>query len=463
MDINIRRGIDFQNRVWDSGIGRKFKTTFNWWSGGPINKITFLGLFAVFFLNIFIVSAVFNKNLTPSFSYSAFLVMIADTIEHLGLLDKSSFFSLLSVVSLSIAPISVYLFTRRIIHRHELSAFIATLLFVVPSPISKDGMPLIQALLSGDGAHAVVFAYIPLFLLYFKAFIRSGFFIWGLFSAVGTTLIALTSPFAFFNVLFFFLILTISEGFMGGFRVKIARFLFVIASTIGLSYFWYYPNTITKILLLESVQFATSYFLKVFPLLIPTIPVIGAISFLVFDRREKLQPIFIGAFLFGIYLALSSLSSSFNVTGIFVSDRYSPELSFCLSFLIALTLGILFDFLYQKAKDFIVKKDNPIYSSVFFFGFIACFIAIFAVSFINAEGVRDDIASIYVAKQHSLGVGSIERSGLFSNVSSILSSLVSILTLALLLYILKYYPPVPKSDRSHPTIETELPKTQTIP
>lgn len=435
---NIKRGIYFQNRLWDTKLGKRFKD-LNIWRGSPVGKITFLGLLVVFIINLFICSAIFTKNVTMAFSSSVFLGSIAGFLQRLNIIDKVHFFSTLSVICLSFSPLAIYLFVRRVAYRHELTAFLATLFYVLPNPISPKGMPLIQALLNGDGAHVVVFAFLPFSLLYYKAFLSSGIFVWGFLSILVTGAIMLTSPFAFLNLIIFLSILTVGEGFMGGFRVKFGRFLFVIISSFGLSYFWYYPSAITKIVVLESFRFAASYLWKIFPLLIPAIPIVGSISFLIFDRREKLQPFFLTVFLLIIYLLIVNVSLS-NATGIFMADRYLPEFIFAKSFTVALILGFAFDFLYVKVKIYIRQKNNFMLIILFFLSFISVITYVFLQSFLHINLTRQELATRNVIESYPLGIGGITRIGIFSDISSSLAGLVSIFTLILLLYVFKRYP-----------------------
>ena len=439
MDRNIKRGVKLQNRIFDDRINKTFQDAFRWWTGGRIGKVTVAGFGVVFVINLYLVSAIFNKDLTPAFSSSAFLMSIAQRFHSLGILSVSNFFGLISMVSLSFAPISVYLFVRRVVHRHELTAFFAALLFIIPTPIVPDGVPLISALLSGDGAHVLVFCYLPLFLLYFRAFIGSGTLVWGVIAALGTAVIGIISPFSLFNLFIFYLTLVAAEGFKGGFRIKFARLLFVLVTSFGLSFFWYFPNIITQTVVLERISFALSFFWKVFPILIPTVPVFGAVLFLIFDRREKLSPVFIALFLNVSYIILYSISLSLRANGIFVPDRYIVEIAFAQSFLAALVIGFGINFFYQLGKDYLFNKLNSVLSILILFvtGLATGVLLIFVV--LEIYNVQNDIFQKAFAVHHDIGIGTIGRAGLFDSPLAIFSDIVSIVTLFILFYVLKYF------------------------
>jgi len=54
--------------------------------------------------------------------------------------------------------------------------------------------------------------------------------------------VAVISPFATFNLLIIFGVITVSEGFFRDLREKISRLMFLLISSFLLSFFWYYPN-----------------------------------------------------------------------------------------------------------------------------------------------------------------------------------------------------------------------------
>lgn len=432
----IKRGIDFENRVGgESGIAHRINDAFIWWKGGKLNKnsLFFIGL--VFIINLLVVFPLFTRDVTASYS-SAFLLAIASLLEKIGI-HRSQFFSLMTIVSLSFAPVGYYLFVRRMALRHELTAFLATLIFIVPSPLSKDGLPLAQAILSGDGGHAFAFFFIPLLLLYAQAFIANGLPAWGAIVSIGTAIIAIISPFAMFNLLIIFSIIALAEGFLGNFRIKLIRLLFLLVLSFGLSFFWYYPNIVAQATLLSHVNSTINKLLSVFPILIPVIPVFGVLSFLVFDKREKLKPLFIGVSLFLIYFFLTSASSALNISGIFTADRYLIESSFVKSFLFAILFILLTEFFVRKYVLKTIEKQTMRVLWIAAGSFLVSILGF--LSFLDTKAAHATFKTEPILNSYNLGIGNIERTLSFHDPFSIFAVLISVATLVLIIYILKKF------------------------
>lgn len=432
-DTKIRRGIDFRNRLWqEGGLANNAAHAFTWWKGGKLNKTTIFFLFIVFTINLFFVFPVFTRNISASFSSSAALLFLANIFANFGI-NTNNFFSFLTIISLAFSPIAFYLFVRRMAMRYELIALLATLIFILPTPLFKNGSPLAWAVLNGDGAHALAFAFIPLFLLYVRAFIATGISYWGVGSIIGCAAIAIISPFAFFNLLIILTVITIAEGFVGKLRVRLARLFFILVFSFTLSFFWYYPNIITKIVLLEHVAFTIQKLLSVLPLAIPVVPVLGALFFLVFDRRERLKPIFVALTLSLIYFFLFTVSRTINTTGIFTADRYILEISFASSLLIALIFILLSELL---VRNYLLKVKRKIisYGSIFLASLFMAGIS-FGI-YLNAKGVRDAMYSTQIVSPYNLGIGNISRVFNLNEISSILASVISFATFIFLMFIL---------------------------
>lgn len=433
MDQNIRRGIDLQYRFGDTHLAKRLKNAFEWWNGGKINKTTFVGLTIVFFLNLYAISALFEKDMSGAFSSSVIFREIARVLSFFNV-SQSYFFALISVISLSFVPISIYLFVRRVVHRHELTAFLAALLFVLPSPFLNNNLPTLYAFLHGDGAHVVTFSFIPFFLLYFKAFIQTGLSYWGFFSVIGTTLIVLLSPIATFNLLIFFFVLTIAEGLLGGFRVKLARLLFVLISSFGLSFFWYNPLALIKIVGLSNVQQVVSSLWAIFPLLIPLSLVTGIASFLIFDRRERLQPILISIAFCVAYIFIYYLSSKLIESGTFTPERFIVEFKFVQVFILALIIGFFGEYIYLRGKAHL--KVNKLHTYLFFTVIFVIVLSVLWLFLVELTKIRSNIIENDILVIFGKGVGSVERKIVLTDATSILAGLISLGTLGSLIYLM---------------------------
>lgn len=434
----LRKRIDFQNRIWGRGnvLNERLQKVFVWWRTGKINKITFLFLLLVCVTNVIFVFPALNRNFDTAFPSSA-IRNAAFILSRVGIGTPDQFYSLLVKVSLLVAPASCYLFVRKIALKHDVVALLSTLLFILPNPLVPDGLPLVHALLNGDGAHVFAFSFIPLFLLYVQAFLKTGNVVWGLISCFGTAGIAIFSPFAFFNLLLFFLVMTIGEGFMGALRIKIGRILFIIFTSFGLSFFWYYPNIIAKIIFLDYIRTTVLQLWSVFPIFIPALPLLGALSFLIFDRREKLNPLFIALFLFIIYLVLIWFSESVHTSGVFTPERYRVEFSFVVSFLSSLAVVLIGESL---VRNYLLTLKNR-WALFISAAFVSSFLAVFLLNaLLTIPRIHEKIGRQAIVNQYAGGVGSISRDLSFTDISSVLASIVSVSTLVFLGYLVFRFP-----------------------
>ncbi len=429
---NIKRGVDFDNRVGASRIAFTLQNAFAWWKGRKLNKTTLLFIATVFVVNLLVVYPLFGRNVVPSFSSSA-LLALAGILENADILAQDQFFSLLVVFSILAAPISYYLFVRRTAMRHDLTAFVATLFFVLPNPMTNNGSVLTSAILNGDGGHVVTFSFIPLLLLYMQAFISTGFSVWGFITILITALIAIVSPFAMFNLLILFVAIAISEGFFRNLREKFLRLLFLLVSSFLLSFFWYYPNVITQIIVLSHVSYIINKLVSILPILIPIIPIVGLLLFLVFDRREKLKPVFLGLFLFIIYIFLYFISRDLKIAGILTSDRYLLELTFSASYLFAMIFVLVTELLF-RGYIFRIKNNVLLFLSIFGFVLFAFLFISFAVEGVLKTHVQ--LGKQPIINSYKFGIGNIGRAFNFNDISIISASSISLLTFIFLLFFL---------------------------
>lgn len=436
-DQDIKRGVDFQMRLGQTTT--RISRAFLWWKGGGLGQRTFFFLAIVWILNFIIVFPIFGKDLTQVYSTSAFLVLVSGFFKHFLFLKQQLFFSLLTFFSFTFAPISFYLFVRKIAMRHEITALIATLFFILPNPFFYNVPILVAALIRGDAAHVATISFVPFFLLYVQTFISSGAAILFFMTAIGTAYIAIVSPFALFNFVIIFAVLTMAEGFQGNLRIKLLRAFFVLVSASALSFFWYYPNMIIKIISLSHIQYAIGKFVGVLPVAIPIIPIAGVLSFLIFDRRERLKPVFVSLSLFLIYLTLYGISSHLNVSGIFTKERYLPEL--------VLSSAFFFAIVFIPLTGLIIKHLlNRLKGKFAFSGFILMIIfVIAAVIFWTFQGIG--IVHTYIQSEKVVYSYNDAREvagprGLVdpSDFTSIFASLVSLTTFFFLMYIVRRYP-----------------------
>jgi hypothetical protein len=438
---NVKRGIDFSNRVGERTLSDTYRRSLAWWKGGKLDKRTLVLISFVFLLNFIIIFPLFGRNVTGSFASSAALMLIANILHTILFINKDFFFSAITIISLSISPIAFYLFVRKIALRHELTAFIATLLFILPNPFFDYTPALGASVIYGDGAHAVIFSLLPLFLLYVESFVATGIPVLGVITAIGTGIIAIISPFVMFNLLIIYPMLTIAEGFLGNLRIKLLRMSFLLVAAFGLSLFWYFPTFFSKGLVLSHVAYAIDKSMTLFPLLIPLIPIFGALFFLVFDRRKRLKPIFIGLSLLIIYLMLYSTSKDIMIGGIFTPERYRIELSFAGALSVSIFFIIIGETIVRSA--FVKAKHGSLYVPAVIVSAV-CSGVTAALLFTSIQSSRLFMTLEPMQKSEGIGVGNIVRIFRFSDILSLVVDVVSLATFLFLIHILKIYPSLQK-------------------
>lgn len=427
---DIRRGVYLQKS--SEGISKETNAEklIALLEGGSFGRLTLIFLVVLSIINLSLIWPILKLNFSPSYN-SAALTMIASFVSSTSslIITKDQFFLILTIFAFIIAPLSIYLFVRRNVFKNDLAAFLAALFFILPTPFMKDGMPLIGTLFSGDGGHGFAFAFIPLILLAMQHYISTGIFVYGVLSAMGAASIAIISPFAFFNLLIIFTILSIAEGFVGGFRMKLSRAPFVVLSSLALAFFWYYPNLMAQILTIDHVVLTFNKSLAVLPLAIPAVPIAGTISFIVFDRREKLRPVFVGIALLLSYWALYSFSKNVNLSGVFTSSRYEVELSFAGAFFIAFVVAALNQYFLKK---YVLLKTSRLMSALYFL-VATCFIAFLGfASLMSIDTLRMTLSNQVISQQYHIGIGSFTRVFTPGDTSTLLAGSLSVFTLLLL-------------------------------
>jgi hypothetical protein len=292
-----------------------------------------------------------------------------------------------------------------------------------------------------------------LFLLYVRAYISTGVKAWGFIAAIITAVVAVISPFATFNLLIIFGVITISEGFFRDLREKFSRLLFLLISSFLLSFFWYYPNILGEIVVLDHVSFAINKIVSILPLAIPIIPVAGLLLFLVFDRREKLKPVFLAVSFFLIYIILYFVSRDLNISGIFTSDRYLLELAFGGSYLLAMIFIVVIELM---VRSYIPKIKNDI---MLFFSILTCSALIFLFGAFAVVGVikgQEHLKTQPIVNSYKSGIGNIGRAFSFKDGLSVVPMSISVLTFIFLLLYLSRPASVVKVEKEEQDLQEGL-------
>lgn len=425
---NIKRGIHFGNRMGEGKLLKEVEEGLSENSHKDFTKLSIFLLSLVFLINLFVVYPIYKQNVLPSFSSHVFF-LIGTWVNLTGIISAEQFFLFLSIVALAFAPVGIYLFVRKNAQGDDLVAFIASLLFVLPNPLINDGTPIVGAIMRGDGAHGLVFAFAPLLLMGVQNFIASGNFAYGIIPALAVGAVAIISPFACFNLLILYSVVTLADCFMGNLRLKLFRLSFIIGSGFALSAFWYIPHIITRVASLDYVKLSFQKILFTLPVAIPAVPIIGTITFLIFDRRKKLRPILMAMATLIIYFLLYSVSRSLKLAGIFTPDRYEPEFAFAAAFAISVLVVPLIQ---VGVRHYIIKRQNKVVVALSGVLFALVISGLVLLNMDTFMAVRSNIANSRVNSSINIGISSFPRNAKFDDSVSLISTAISAATLVFL-------------------------------
>lgn len=307
-------------------------------SSSPLFRLKDL-IFALtlFLLNLIFLWPFFGQNY-PHASFSApVLPLLSQALDFLSPLSFNQAVGFFILLSFPLASLTWYAFFKRF-SSSSLLTFLSGLIFLLPWFFLPRFTLFWQ---KGDGIHALGFAVLPLVGIILGKFLRAGSFNLFLASFLGVSLISLISPFSLLNLYLFFFILTCSEMLLGQARIKILRFLVVCLFAQGFASFWYHPYSLLSLFKSGPGQEVFSSFWRLIPISFFTIPVLGAFSFLIFDRKPHLQPLFFSLTFTVLYFALVVAESFGGYLPFPVPARFFPEFYVGLSFLLAILIIFL--------------------------------------------------------------------------------------------------------------------------
>lgn len=284
------------------------------------------------------------------FSFSApVITLLADFLSLFGL-DFDTAVRWVFYLFYILGPVSLYALVKEISGR-RMSAALAAVIYSLPIFRARYE----SLVLLGDGAHVAGLTLIPLAAFLLLRFLRKGKFAYAAWTSISVVLVALTSPFALFVSLFVLGIITFSEMLLGFGRLKFLRLVLVLVISVGLSAFWYNPQFIH--LTFSSVQGQAVFAaLKNFiPLSFFIVPVLGTFGFLIFDKREHLQPLFVALGLTAVF-GLIAFAENLAEYAVFSQNRYFPEVSFSLAFL----WGVVGTSIYELIRSLPVSRWFPV-------------------------------------------------------------------------------------------------------
>lgn len=271
---------------------------------------------------------------------------------------------LLVLVAYIFGPVFFYFYVWEITHRRLVSLF-ASLIYTLPT------FRLSQALFFNDGAHIIALTIIPLTLVFLLRFLRKPTVKSAIVSILTITSVVLLSPFGLFNLLIFIFTLTCSEMLLGKGRIKVFLSLLVLVATAGLSAFRYHPEFVVGVFQSEQGRAIFSIVWSLIPPSFFLVPILGAFTFLIFDRRPNLQPVFLASSQFFIFFLLFFIGTHTSSIYITAPNRFLPEISLSAAFLSALILVWIVEILktewLEKKLKFLQKLSLNTASGFLFF------------------------------------------------------------------------------------------------
>jgi hypothetical protein len=371
--IAVKRSARLKERFRQLQEGLKIEKA--WWNNGPLEVAIILFLF---FLNFYLIYPFFGLDAFPTKYSGPVIPLLSDVIEKASGIPMSKSLEIVTITFLLFFPLTYYLFVKKLSGR-KVTALIAVLVASLPFyPFVH--LRIDTALLTGDGPHIASISVIPLALYGLLEFLRNGGVKGLIISAVASAVVALTSPFGVMTFLIFAVILLFSEVLVGNGRLKIARFTAVMLTTGGLCSFWYNPVFFYWMITGPLGADARLTLSNLIPISLFTVPVLATLGYLLFDRKPKLQPVFLASF-FTIGYALIVVAGGGFVPS--HPSRYISELGISLSFFIAISLTRISDYVKTSKRVSFASNIKGLASN----GFLAFFTVVLVAVIVFAGGI----------------------------------------------------------------------------
>lgn len=338
-----------------------------WWS----NWLTeFLGLLGLFALNFYLVYPLFGRPAHETTFSGPVIPLFARGVEFLGA-PMAHAYQIVNLVFFLGLPLSFYLFVKRVASR-KIVAFLSALFLSLPFyPFAQ--VRAQSAFLTVESPHIASLAIIPLALYGLLSFLREGGLKSLAIASFSSALVALTSPFGFVTYSLFAGLTAFSEMLLGRGRLKLFRVVVVFLFAAGLTSFWYNPGFSFWMAtgpLGEEVRQTVG---KLLPVSFFLVPVLGALGFLLFDRKPGLQSVFLASFYTTVFAVIVLLG------GLFPSNpsRYTPELGISLAFFLGVGIARGTDYLrFQKRLKLSWLSGNALANTLLFLIFLALIVGI---------------------------------------------------------------------------------------
>lgn len=302
-------------------------------------------------------------------------------------------------------PLTFYYFARDVSGR-KLTGLLAAFISILPiTPFLSARVGL--GIFDQDGSHIASLTITPLVCLLLLRFLRKGNFWTGILSALGTTLVALTSPIGLMVLTVFMGVMTFSEMLLGQGRLKLLRFLIVLLFTAGFSAFWYHPKFVFLTLHSSQGQLIVKTLFNLLPVSFFLLPVLGILGFLLFENQPRLQQMFIAFFLtvgFGLFYLGAGIAHP-------APSRFLPAFGISLAFLLGITITWFFDFLRLSPRLKRFKTLLPFRRLIAFgmVGLIAFLILTISVFYANSLWELGNRQVLGLATDKTVGIWDIKE------------------------------------------------------
>lgn len=388
-----------------------------------LNLHTWIPPLLVLILNLFLIWPLMDKILP----YSKFTAPLLPLLSG----GREEILRLFIVMAYIFGPVSLYFYVWEITNRRLIS-LLAGLIYTLSASRFYDTVAV------GDSAHLVALTILPIVLIFNLRFLRNPTIGLLMVSAVGVALVALTSPFGLLTLLIFLGLLTYSEMLLGFGRLKILSALMILVAAAGLSSFWYHPSFVYKIFQAEHGEALIKLLLNLIPPSFFLVPVLGAFSFLLFDRKPNLQAVFLSLSHFLVFFAFIYVAPNISSTYLPVPNRFLPEFYLSLSFLLSVILVIIAEVLKTNPGFFLrllpfiprqkQKEEQPRVSPIFY-GWLSFLLSFLVISVFF---VRSQFTNLFESPGQVLGAQLVRDGGGISQIIGIVISSATILILGTL-------------------------------
>lgn len=326
--IAARRAARIAEKLRLAGEGLAGKKA--WWSNEPMELLILIFVFAI---NFYLVYPFFGTP-APQTHYSGPIVPLITSLVSLFKVQTSYAIQIVYIAFILLFPLSFYLFIKKISGRKMVALFAVMIASFPTVPFLRTR---VEAALTGvEGPHVVSLTLMPLAVFGLLAFLHTGGLKNIILASISAALVALTSPFGFITYVIFAGITTFSEVLLGKGKLKLIRFIAVMILVGGFCSFWYNPAFFIWMVKGPMGKEVTGTISNLVPILTFTLPVLGVLGYLLFDRKPNLQPLFLALFFTTAYAMVVFAGSGFVYSH---PSRYLSELG--ISFALLISIGIV--------------------------------------------------------------------------------------------------------------------------